>query len=325
MKSAQFDQTGLPGEVLKVVEVPVPEPGPGEVRIKVTACNINPSDVMFIQGLYGLRPQLPQVGGFEAAGEVDLCGEGVELPKGKAVIFSAMGVWQEYVILPAKAVLPAPKGMAPTIACQAFINPYTAYAMLEVSGLQEGNWLLLTAGGSAFGKLVLQLSKEKGINVICTVRRDTQIDDLKALGAAAVVNTNDEKWPKQVRAVTGQKGVDYCFDAVGGETGAGAMDCLIRGGVMMVYGLLSLQPIPLNSGLLIFKNVSVRGFWLTAWLAGLSKEEKIAVTQKILTLLATAGLTVDVEATYGLDDVVKAVVHADSPGRKGKILLDLTL
>lgn len=321
MKSAQFDQVGLPGEVLKVVEVPIPEPGPGEVRIKVTACNINPSDVMFIQGMYGLRPQFPQVAGFEAAGVVDACGEGVTFKMGAPVIFSAMGVWQEYVVVSAKGVMPAPQGMPPEVACQAFVNPYTAYAMVEESGLQAGQWLLLTAGGSAFGKLVLQLCKEKGIHVICTVRREVQIEDLKALGAAAVVNTQEEDWPRQVRAVTGQKGVDYVFDAVGGKTGAGALDCLVRGGEMMVYGLLSLRPIPLNSGLLIFKDITLKGFWLNKWLGALNKEEKIAVTQKILTLLATEGLKVEVEAKYSIDEVAKAVAHADGPGRKGKVIL----
>ncbi len=63
MKSAVFETLGKPWEVLQLQDVPMPEPGEGEVRIKVTTCNINPSDIMFVQGMYGIRPELPGVGG----------------------------------------------------------------------------------------------------------------------------------------------------------------------------------------------------------------------------------------------------------------------
>ena len=64
MKSAQFAETGQPADVLTIQDIPTPEPGPGEVRVKVSACNINPSDIMFVRGLYGIRPNLPATAGF---------------------------------------------------------------------------------------------------------------------------------------------------------------------------------------------------------------------------------------------------------------------
>ncbi|MEO1052001.1 MAG: zinc-dependent alcohol dehydrogenase family protein [Bacteroidota bacterium] len=325
MKSVQFEALGLPKDILKVKDVATPEPGPGEVRVKVATCNINPSDVMFVQGLYGIRPELPAVGGFEAAGSIDKCGEGVELPVGMRVIFTAIGVWQEYVIVPAKTIIPTPEGMSDEIACQAFVNPYTAYGMLKESGLEAGQWLMLTAGGSAFGQFVIQLCKQKGINTLCTVRRDDQVEDLKALGATVVVNTEAEDLQKAVKEHTERRGVDYIFDAVGGTLGAKALDCLTQGGTMLVFGLLSLRPIPLNSGIMIFKDLTVKGFWLTTWMTSLNKEEKIEVTKAVLGMLATEQLKTKIEAKYGLDEVVKAVEHADSPGRTGKVILDLSL
>ena len=282
MKRAVFEDLGKPWEVLNVQESEMPEPGEGEVRIKVTYANINPSDIMFTQGMYGIRPELPGVGGFEAAGVIDAIGSSVEMMEGTRVIFTAIGVWQEYVIVPAKTVIPTPKGMTDEVACQAFVNPFTAYGMLKESQLKEGQWLLLTAGGSAFAKFVIQMAAKRGINTVCTVRRDVQVTELLTLGATAVVNTETQDLRREIKALTDGKGVDYIFDAVGGQLGAQVLDALAMNGTMLVFGLLSLQSIPLNSGLLIFKNLTVKGFWLTTWMASLSREEKVEVSKAVL-------------------------------------------
>ncbi len=325
MKSIQFEQLGMPADVLTVQELPMPEPGPDEVRIKVSTCNINPSDIVFIQGIYGIQPQLPCSAGFEAAGTIDKAGEGVQLPQGMRVIFSAIGVWSEYVIVPAHTIIPTPETMSDDVACQAFVNPYTAYGMLQQSGLKAGQWLMLTAGGSAFGQFVIQLCKQKGINTICTVRRDDQIEALKALGATTVVNTEQENLIKKTYGVTENKGVEAIFDAVGGDLAGQALECLAHNGQMLVFGLLSMQSIPVNSGTMIFKNLRIQGFWLTQWIESLSKAQIIEVTQSVIGLLASGQLTANVEARYGIDDIKKAVLHADAQGRKGKVILDMSL
>ena len=321
MKSAQFSETGLPADVLTLNDIPTPDPGPGEVRIKVAACNINPSDVMFIQGLYGIRPNLPATAGFEACGTVDARGEGVDLPEGTRVIFTGIGVWQEYVVVAADTVLPTPEGMPNEIACQAFVNPYTAFGMLEVSGLQAGQWLMLTAGGSAYGKFVIQLCQQRGIHTIATVRRAEQVSSLKKLGATEVINTEEEKLVKRAYEITGGQGVDYVFDAVGGELGGKAIDCLAKNGTALSFGALSLEPMQVNSGTMIFKDLTIRGFWLTTWFPALSSQDKQRISQEVLGMLAQQQLTADVAATYPLEDVVKAVEHADAPGRDGKVIL----
>lgn len=324
MKAAVFEETGLPEDVLKVKDIAMPEPGPDEIRIKVSTCNINPSDVMFVQGMYGIRPQLPAVGGFEAAGVIDKCGDGVSLPEGMRVIFTAIGVWQEYVILPAKQAIPAPEGMSDEIACQAFVNPFTAYGMLDIAGLEEGQFLMLTAGGSAFSKFVTQMAAKRGIKVISTVRRDDLKEELIELGAFAVINTETQDIFREVRTLTGKKGVDYIFEAVGGKVGALAMECLKMGGTMMVYGLLSLKPTPVNNGLVLFKDLTIKGFWLTTWITSLSKEEKIEVTKNVFGSLTTEQLKTATEKKYSLDQVVEAIKHSETPGRKGKIILKLS-
>jgi NADPH:quinone reductase-like Zn-dependent oxidoreductase len=193
--------------------------------------------------------------------------------------------------------------------------------MLHEAGLQSGDWLLLTAGGSTFAQLVLQLAAPRGIKVICTVRRPDQVPALLALGATAVVDTEQENLPKRVRELTEKAGAKACFDAVGGATGALALQCLAPGGQMLVYGMLSLQELPLNNGLLIFKGLHVRGFWLTTWLAQVAKPVRAQAAQEILAALASGTLQIQVEATYPLAQAREAVAHAERPGRHGKVLI----
>lgn len=320
MKQVVFYETGLPEEVLKLEEAPMPQPKPHEILIRITARNINPSDIMFIRGMYGITPKLPSSAGFEAVGIVEKSDEKNSIPVGTKVIFTAIGTWKEYVCVPAHLVIPSPSGMTDEVACQAFVNPLTAYGMLESSGLQEGDWLLVTAGASAYGKLVIQMAKQKGIKVACTVRREEQKSLLTQLGADLVINTDKEKLQKVIMEKTGE-GVNVVFDAVGGVLGARALASLKAGGKMMVFGLLSLENIPLNSGLLIFKNLKVEGFWLTTWMNSLSPEATGKAFKTVFAYLLSQKVKVDVEASFPMEQFKEALAAYEKEGRNGKIIL----
>ncbi|SNS13984.1 NADPH:quinone reductase [Belliella buryatensis] len=320
MKQVVFHQTGMPEEVLILEEGEKPMKKAHEALIKVTARNINPSDIMFIRGMYGITPKLPSSAGFEAVGVVEEADERGLVQKGTKVIFTVIGTWKEYVSVPANLLIPVPTKMTDEVACQAFVNPLTAYGMLETSGLEAGDWLLITAGASAFGKLAIQLAKQKDIKVACTVRRDEQKDMLSNIGADLVINTEKEKLPKVIMEQT-DGGVHVVFDAVGGVLGARALSCLRTNGRMMVFGLLSLENIPLNSGLLIFKNLKVEGFWLTTWIESLNQQEREEAFKTIFTLLLTQKVKVDVQATYPLEQFKEALQAYEKGGRNGKVIL----
>ncbi len=325
MRAIQFSTIGLPAEVLQLTDIPLPEPQAGEVRIRVLARPINPSDIMFIRGLYGIRPHLPSGAGFEGMGEIEAHGSGVDakrLPLGTRVSFTCTsGTWQEYAIAEARSVLPLLPDISDETGCQIFVNPFTAWAMIHETGLREGDWLLQTAGGSAFGQMVIQLAAMRGIKTISTVRRPDQIEQLTALGADAVVNLADENLPKRVKEITGGKGVTKAFDAVSGATGAEVLKSLSYGGTMYCYGSLSIEEMPVNSGLLIFKSLVVKGFWLTDWLKNTDAITRKHVATTLLELFAKSKMKAPVEAAYDLSDFKQAVEHADKPGRTGKILL----
>lgn len=321
MKTILFETTGKPADILQTVERPMPEPGPGEVRIKVIASPINPSDVMFVQNLYGIRPQLPSGAGFEGVGVIDALGEGVDMKTGTRVSFTSVGTWSEYAITHHRGLIPVPDAMADDVAAQLFVNPFTAFAMVEESGVKEGGWLMLTACGSAFGKMVIQLCKQKGIQTIGTVRRDDLNEELKALGLTEVINTETENMVARVKEITGGKGAECVLDAVGGHTASEALKCLGKGGTMLIFGLLSLQDPSINAGLMIFRELTVRGFWLTDWMRRVDSKTRQEVAQNVISSLTSGQIKLPVEASYNLDQIVEAVEHSERHGRWGKILV----
>ncbi|MBC3785090.1 zinc-dependent alcohol dehydrogenase family protein [Spirosoma utsteinense] len=321
MKSIIFDHIGKPADSLACIDSPLPEPGPNEVRIKVIAAPINPSDTMFVQNLYGIRPHLPSGAGFEGVGVVEALGEGVQMRTGMRVSFTSVGTWADYAIAHQRSLIPVPDVMTDEVAAQLFVNPFTAYAMVQDSGVSEGGWLMITAAGSAFGKLVIQLCQMRGIRTIGTVRRDDLNDELKALGLTEVINTETEKMAVRVREITGGHGVSCVLDAVGGHTASEALTCLAKGGTLFIYGLMSLQDPAINAGLLIFRELTVKGFWLTDWMRRVDSQTRQLVAQNVISLLSSGKIQLPVEASYSLDQIKEAVEHADRPGRWGKILL----
>ncbi len=324
MLSIRFDRFGEPTEVLQLEARPKPAPAAGEVLVGLRARPIHPSDLLTVRGRYGSLPALPATPGVEGAGVIEVVGPEVQgWQAGQRVIsLGTPGTWQEYLIAPANRLIPIPDPLSDRAAAQFAINPLTAWIMtVEELDLQPGQWLLQTAAGSTVGRLVLQIAKVRGFKTINVVRRREQAAELKALGADEVVCTDDEDWVARVMAITGEAGVPAAVDAVGGQTGAGAAWALGQHGLMLLYGLLSGQAIPIDGGRMLFQGSAIRGFWLQDWFRTTPAEKQRAVFAGLLERMAGGEIAPPVEAEYPLKDVVQAVQHAERPGRQGKILL----
>lgn len=324
MQSLRFDRFGEPAEVLQLIEVPQPQPQPGQVLVRMRARPINPSDLYFVRGTYGIRPQLPATPGFEGAGVIEAVGEGVtHLRAGQKVIpLGVGGTWAEYIVAPADQVIPYPDLMSDSVAAQFVVNPLTAWVMIaDELKVGPGEWLLQTAAGSTLGRLVLQLARLRGFKTINVVRRREQVDELKALGADEVICSAEEDIVARVREITGGRGVRAAIDAVGGKTGGAAASALAPGGTLLVYGLLSGEPLPIDGGQMIFLTSTVRGFWLSKWMHDAPSAHRQAVAGEVLKLMAMGQFTPPIEAEYPLTDFAAAVKHAETPGRSGKVLL----
>jgi len=324
MRSLIFNRFGDPSEVLTLEEVPSPEPGPGEVRVRVGARSINPSDVLTVRGQYGRRPKLPATPGYESAGTIDAVGPGVTHWKvGQRVIpLGIEGTWQEQLIVPEQAMMPTPDGLPDKIACQLLANPLTAQLLLfDVLDAKAGDWVVQTAAGSTLGQLMIQLAKLNGINLINVIRSRRGVDALKAAGAEHIVVTEDEDMAARFTEIAGKSPITKAVDAVAGETGAKLASALGFGATLVVYGALSMAPMPLDAGRLIFRGLVVKGFWLTDWFRTSSKETKEKTLGEVAKLLASGQLVPPVEAEYDLADAHAAIVHSERPGRTGKIVL----
>jgi NADPH2:quinone reductase len=324
MKSVRFSEFGNPAEVLRVEELPRPEPGANQVLVRMRSRSINPSDLLTVRGFYGALPKLPATPGLEGMGEVEVAGDRVKnLRPGQRVIpLGVHGTWQEYVLAESAQLIPVPDAVSDQTAAQFVVNPLTAWIMtVEELSLKPGEWLLQTAAGSTLGRVVLQIARRRGFKTINVVRRREQVEELRTLGADEVICTADEDIVERVREITGKAGLIRAIDAVGGETGAAVMGALGRGGVMLVYGLLSLEPMPIDAGRMIFTTSTLRGFWLSEWLRSAPPERQLAVTGEMLRAMATNEIVPPVEAEYPLADVLAAVEHAERPGRSGKVLL----
>jgi len=324
MQSVRFYEFGNPVEVLRVEDVPQPEPGENQVLVRLRARSINPSDLLTVRGLYGSLPKLPATPGLEGMGEVAAVGDGVKnLRPGQRVIpLGVQATWQEYILAASAQLIPVPDGVSDQTAAQFVVNPLTAWIMtIEELALKPGEWLLQTAAGSTLGRVVLQIARLRGFKTINLVRRREQVEELRTLGADEVICTADEDIVERVREITGKAGLTKAIDAVGGKTGTAVFQALGRGGVMLVYGLLSMEPMPIDGGRMIFTTTTIRGFWLSQWLGTAPPARQQAVTREMLRSMAANEIVPPVEAEYPLSDVLAAVEHAQRPGRSGKVLL----
>jgi NADPH:quinone reductase len=332
MKAAIFDRFGVPEEVLQVRETAAPEPGRGEVRVRMIASPINPSDLLVVRGEYGRLPTLPATPGFEGVGVVDKSGGGLialfrgfKPGKRVAVISAGGGAWAQFAVVPARQLVPLPDTIPDDQAAAFFVNPASAVAMTRlVLKVPPGEWMLQTAAGSALGRMVIRLGKHFGFRTINVVRRREQAEMLQHAGADAVICTADESIPDRVRTLTEGRGVKYAIDAVGGETGAAVIQALGAGGRLLVYGTLSREPIAIDPRLLMMGAKSVEGFWLSEWVHHQRPLKMLRLFGTIRELMGAGVLTSEVGATFPLDDIRKAVTEAAQPGRQGKVLLSLS-
>ncbi len=325
MRAVVLDRFGDPADVLRVADVPVPEPGPGEVRVRMLAAPVNPSDLMMVRGIYSIRPALPATPGLEGVGEVDAIGSGL-LPRwlrGKrvCVLGSRTGSWAEWAVVPARQAVPVPRDLPVEQAAMSFVNPVTAHVLTRrVLRVPRGAWLLQTAAASALGRMVVRLGKLHGFRTVSVVRRAEQAEELRGLGGDAVVVADAETLTAEVQRVV-PGGVLYAIDPVGGATGSAVVRCLAPGGRLVVFGTLSGEPLVFSSRDLMTTGTSVEGFWLGHWMRRVSLLERALAVRTAQRLLREGVLAPEVGTSVPMARVTEAMHAAEQPARRGKVLL----
>jgi NADPH:quinone reductase len=164
MRALQITAYDGKPESISVMNMPVPRPGPGEVLVKVFASPVSPSDLMFLQGLYGFKKPLPAIAGFEGSGTVVDAGPGMlgRLLKGKRVACAAAdekitgGMWAEYVVTLAKFCIPLRKDVDLEQGAVMLVNPLTAWALMDEARRGRHKAVVQTAGASALGRMIIR-------------------------------------------------------------------------------------------------------------------------------------------------------------------------
>lgn len=328
MKAIRFEHYGEPAKVLTVQEGPLPQPGRREVRVRILASPVNPSDLLFVRGHYaGVQPHFPSPVGFEGVGRVDALGSQVQRPgSGQRVVVlnGKGGNWADYAVVPALDLLAVPDDLPDEQAACFTINPASAILMLRhILAIPKGEWLLQSAASGELGRMVIRLAKHDGIRTINIVRRRESVAELQRLGADAVIVSTEGPIDEQVRRIVGQEGVKYALDPVVGETGTQMYQALGEEGRMLVYGSLTGEPMCVGADprFILAGRRILEVFWLGYWLPRLDEAARRQLVQDIVTLLHEGVLTTSAVRAFSLDEIDIAVTQAETTGKQGKILL----
>ncbi|HVF49022.1 MAG TPA: zinc-binding dehydrogenase [Pyrinomonadaceae bacterium] len=268
MKAVIFNQHGGP-EVLTYTERPEPRIRANEVLVEVRACALNHLDVWARGGLPGIEIPLPHILGNDIAGVVREVGEVVDWVRAGDEVMLQPGVscghcreclsgadnlcaqydmlgyrrdggYAELVAAPAVNVIPKPARLSWEEAAALPLVTVTAWHMLVTRAqVQPGEDVLIHAAGSGVGSVGIQVAKLRGARVIATASTDAKLEQARALGADEVVNYTREDWPKEVRRLTGKRGVDVVFEHTGAATWAGSIQSLVKGGRLVTCGATS--------------------------------------------------------------------------------------
>jgi NADPH:quinone reductase-like Zn-dependent oxidoreductase len=323
MLRAQYERRGpVPEDVIEAVELALPELQPGQALVEVVAAPINPSDVLTLTGEYGRLPPLPAVGGNEGVGRVAELGAAASGPDIGALVLLPVGsgTWSTHVVVEAAQLVPLPEADPQQLAMLA-INPPTAALLLsEFVTLEPGEWVLQNAANSAVGCYLAQLARRRGHRTVNVVRRAEAAEPVREAGGDVVLVDSD-RLADQVAEATGGAELRLGIDAVGGTATGRIAGCLRRNATLVNYGRMSGEPCTVDPGEFIFRNLTLRGFWLASWFREASASERTAVFGELAGLVATGELHAPVHATYDVRDIKDAVRAAASGGRSGKILV----
>jgi NADPH:quinone reductase len=218
-------------------------------------------------------------------------------------------------------IIHTPAALTDEQAACTWVNYLTAWALAtEDLKLQPDEPVLVTAAASHLGRAMLQIAAHVGFKVVGTVRRADQVQELLDLGAAGVIVTDSEDIGKRYTEITGQRGIAKAIDAVSGAIGTAVAGALAPRGTMIIYGLLSGEPIQVD-GRIVFSEAVIRGWWLVRWMQSNPPEHVAGVIKKISDLFADGTLTPAVDGTVDLADITGMVERANTPGRHGKIVI----
>src|SRR5258707_8013642 len=320
MRAAQLSSYGDPVANVTFVNIPEPPaPKSGEVLVGMEFAPVNPADLLLAMGYYAVKPTLPSIIGNEGVGKVIAIGPGVVNVKVGDRVAAPLSsfTWRERLVLPALGLVSLPVEADPKQLAMIAVNPVTAQLLLsEFKALKPGDWVLQTAANSGVGRSVVAFAKERGLKTVNIVRRQELATELSAYGADAVV-VEGPALHDQVKAAVGGADIKLALDCISGTSMDALASLLSSGGALVSYGAMSGSPVTVGPGDLIYKGLTLTGFFL----GHPHHSDKIPeLIRAAPTLIARGKLHVPVAAVYPLSSIKDAIAHVR---KGGKVLLDI--
>lgn len=342
MKAMAVMQGGQPvAPHVEIIEIDPPTPASGEVLIRTEASALNHLDLWVGMGIPGIERPWPRVTGSDGVGTVDAVGEGVdEAWIGRRVVMNAAvqveqgrhpdvdpagedlsmigehvpGSMAELFVAPVGNVLDLGDTDATTAAAFGLAH-LTAWRMIRTRArLRSGEWVLIPGIGGGVATAALGIAKHLGARVVVTSRHRTKLDRATSLGADAVVLDDGEDWSREVRRITGKRGVDVCIDSVGRAVHLACIKSLARGGRLVTCGCTSGSDPATDLTRIFWNQLSILG----------STMGDMGEFREVVHLLRSGRLTPVIDGVFPWQEGVEAWSRLEAGDQCGKLVIDWT-
>jgi NADPH:quinone reductase-like Zn-dependent oxidoreductase len=343
LKAILFDQHGDP-EVLRYDEFPAPEPDAGEVQVQLQAAALNRLDLWVREGWSGLKLEYPHISGADGAGKVSSLGEGVKgLEVGDRVVINAnlgcgkcdfclagkdnmcrkwhllgetvRGTLAQYVVVPAKNLLPLPDEIECAAAAAAGLVFHTAWhSLISRGGLKAGESVLVIGASGGVNSASIQIAKLAGAKVFVVGSNADKLRLAESLGADVLIDRSKEgNWSKAVFQASGREGVDVVVDNVGAGTMPLSLRAAKKGGRILTVGNTGGPKFEIDNRFVFAKHLSIIG-------STMGTHEDF---QTVMHLIFQGLLMPVIDSHFPLKETPEAQKRLETGEQFGKIILDI--
>lgn len=246
---------------VSLADVPQPARRPGEVLVAVRAASLNFPDLLMTRGAYQFKPEVPFTSGLEFAGEVlEADPDSGFAPGDRVMGGNKTGAFAEVACVPADKLSPMPAGMDfPAAAAMGAAYSTAFTGLVELGGLQEGQWVLVHGASGGVGLAACDLARALGARVIASTGAAAKAERIATLARPDAVIVAEGRFREQVADLTGGALADIVFDPVGGDVFDESTRCVAFGGKLMVVGFTSGRIAEISANIPLIKGFSVVG------------------------------------------------------------------
>jgi NADPH:quinone reductase len=311
---------------LELGDIDAPRPTDDEVLIDVSVASVTYMDYLMASGGYQMRPDLPYAPGTDAVGVVREIGAKVSQfqPGDRIACSNWYGGFAEQMVAKEWRCAKIPDGVEDAPAVTVLHNYLTAYyALIVRTTLGPGETIFITGAAGGVGLATVEVARKLGARVIAGVGSDDKADIVRQCGASEVVNYRSEDLRERIKALTDGKGVDVCFDNVGGDVFMQMARLMNWNGRLMPVGFTSgdIPEVPMN--LPLVKNYSIVGLFSGAWCEKFPDESLLA-NETIMEWLANGDIRPQIDRILPLGDASQAMQLIVDRAVQGRVVLQVT-